>query len=603
MSNISEEEEFEFRLRAEQEDQGSSGVSATTETSEEPSSSNPSSGNPVMDISARIGMAIGRFNEKAAGGAREAIRSIGTGEDAADAYMRGYGNPSQSESLQEGAIQGANDAMTKMGVDKLPYAANVATRFVGGVIPSISGMATDIATNPVELLSIVAFAKFPTLLREVAPGMAEKISKFATNKIDPKTMAEKVKGSLKAETDSIKAMREPKLVEPNTSDVADMIKQVQPEAMEAQKILLQNKNVELANKRAEHATIQNGLQTKVKVLDGDVAPTDPNMLTIPKAADSATTSLRKKYWDYAKDLSERFGKAYEKAIAGESIDTQKLYDALGNAIERDGFLKLPESQWSKSQRSVYDYQQKIKGLIQESRVQVDTLTNQQVQVGSPTVKLSQVDKELQSILQSKKGKAYGSGDHVLTLTREETANAIGETSAKVRDVRKMFAPELQAKNEFTKIVQPFNRSGEFDTTRGTSFFSNYAKGKINPDEARLIEVFHKNPKLGSDMLKPLDNLNLQRNTILRNQLDLQINKPKDYAAINEKYSKLTRTLKRDVAMQRDLLDGMMERAAMKETLSSRIKSFAESSIKGAGYAAGAGAVTGAGVGVYKVING
>lgn len=528
--------------------------------------------NPAFEVGMKMGEFASKFSDKAAGGAREALRSIGTGEKAADAYMRGYSDPSSSKSVHDDYLDSYYENVDTSKESKLDIAGPIgAPRQTIGMAVSAAGIASDILTNPKEALMLAAFERFPTLLKQAAPSIAQKIAQFATKE----RTIESVGKDLGKEFGNVgKAIKDSKykVTEPNSADIADMIKQVQPDAQEAARVLTQEKNLEMSGIRAKNAEIQNGLDTKLKTLDGDIAPSTPEFVTIPKASDKATKIVREKYWDYAKDLSERYGVAYEKAIANEKIDANRLYDSLQNSMERDGFLNRPDSQWSKSQKSVYDYQQKVKEFINASTPEIDPMTNQVINKVGTKLKLSQVDKDLRNILDIKKGKSYTQGDHILTLTREETAKAIGDVSQKVKSVQRMFAPELQAKNELTKIVQPFNRSGEFDTTKGINFFSNYAKGTMNnPDEIRLLQVMQTNPKLNGDYFNSLDKLNLERNTILRNKIDLQMNKPKQFQSVQQKYAKLGDTLKKDVSMQYEILQGMKERAVANEDIASKIK--------------------------------
>lgn len=527
-----------------------------------------SSDTPTSEVSkpSLIRQAI-NLNNSAAGGARELIRSIGSGENAVDAYMKGYKNPKVSESLQTGAIQGANDLATKIGADKLPYAANVAFRYTLGTVPSTAGMIADIATNPAELAAMVTFERFPTLLKQVAPNVAARISEFAT-----KTRSNDFKGVKSIGSDIKNALVKPKIVEPNTADIVDLAQETAYAAQDARTSLMQSKSTELANLDEKHAKFNSGFETKIKKLDGDL-PVAENETSIPKQADEATLLSREKYFPYAKDLSSRYGSAYQKAIAGSEIDQQKAYTALRNTIERDGFLSQPEKNWTDSQRSIYELSEKYKSDIQNTMVNADPMTNRQTQIGNPKIRTTEFDKHVQDILGVKKYQPYSQSDHILTILREETSNALGAQYPKVQQVRKNFAPELSAKNEFTKIVQPFNKSRTFDTTQGVSFFSDYAKTGFSksPDAARMVVTLKNNPKIGTDLFKPLESSNLERNTILRNQYELAIDKPNQQKTIELKYQNLNNSLRSDVRTQATVLKAMKERAASNEEIASKIK--------------------------------
>lgn len=503
-------------------------------------------------------------------GAREFLRSIGTGEDAADAYMRGLNNPSKSETMQEGAIRGSNETIDKMGVGKLPEGVQTTVRFVGGFIPSAAGLATDIATNPKELLMIATMSKLPTLFKQVAPELSQRIASFATKE---RTLSSVAKDTGKA----IKGAFTPKIVKPGVGDVIDMRQEIAQSAQDASTLLAGEKRVEIANLDSKYSTISNGLDAKLKILDGKIEAPE-GVTNIPTVADKATTTLRNKYWDYAKDLYERYGVDYQKAIAGEKMSTQKAYDATRATLQRTGMLGRPESTWSTAEKSIYKYSQELEAKLPgiESRTEV-AMTPQGpqrvvVKTGQETINVSDFDKQVQSILKAGKGKQYGEGEHIFTTFKQEVANAIGDVSPKIKALRIKFAPELQTKHELNKIVQPFNRSGDKDTTAGINFFSKYVEGKMtNPDELRVLRDIQSNPHLGGDIVKPLDNMKLQRNTILRNQLNLEIEKPSVYQKVDEKYAGLTDTLRKDLRMQNEVTKAMMEDAIQSQNISDRIK--------------------------------
>lgn len=520
---------------------------------------------------------------------REALRSVGTGEDMADAYMRGLNNPSSSETMQNDALQ---RFYKKVGIEDIsqsntPYRSAIGNTIkeVLGLGVSATGLATDIATNPKEAIGIALFSRFPSLVKEVNPALAKRISQFATKERSVKDFLPK-----------------PKIQKPGSMDVQDMIKQASQEAIDVSNQLTTSKATEMALIRNNYNQTKNGIQTKIDTIDNEV---------IPKVADTVTKDLRTKYWDYAKDLSNRFGAAWEKAIAGEKIQTQKLYDALGSAIERDGFMvRQPDpNKWSGTQKAIYEYQQSIGSQLPKmSDTTQVVMTPQgpqrvQIQTGQNTMNLSKVDKDLQKILGVKKGQVYNSNDHILSLTREETASAIGDASKRVRDVRMKFAPEYQAKNELTKMVQPFNRAGEFDTTKGIKFFSDYAQGKMtDPDQLRLVDHIIGSNKLGGSLLNELDIASLERNGYQMSKLKLATDQPAKIQAVQERFNKANQALSKDHQSHISMLDAMKQVAIKDESKDKFIGQLLKATATGAAGTVGAGGIVGAGYLVKKAID-
>lgn len=135
MQPLSEQEEFEFRLRAEQE---ASQVSPDSVQTKQPS---------MME---KIGTNLARPGAAV----RERIRTLGkTGDinqsnEAADAA---WDNPESSETYQNETLRKQNEQLDKSFVSKLPQGINELVRNVLGVQPSIEGMAKDFITDPVQL--------------------------------------------------------------------------------------------------------------------------------------------------------------------------------------------------------------------------------------------------------------------------------------------------------------------------------------------------------------------------------------------------------------------------------------------------------------------
>lgn len=352
------------------------------------------------------------------------------------------------------------------------------------------------------------------------------------------------------------------LLKPGSLDIEDMIKQSAKEYSEVAQVVKQTQKAEMAQARTAYNTAKTDIKNRVDVVDKDL---------IPKAADKATMQARKYWFDIAKDISNRFGKDYESAIAGQKVNTEQLHGALGRVVEKSGILNKAETMWSDSERKIFDYYQKVgkkvPGTTQTQELvmgpkgpEYRTITS-----GSDVLDLSDVDKDLQKIFRAKAGTQYGSGEHILTTTREEIANTIGDTSNKIKAVRIKYATELQMKNEAYKIFQPFNRSGAYDTTSGINFFSKYAKGTANPDELRLVGALKS--KAGDDFLDDLNSASTARKDLLRQQEQIAKQMPQKSAAIQEKYTKELIKTSEEAKNHISFLDAMKQQALKDESRS------------------------------------
>lgn len=515
---------------------------------------------------------------------REVLRSIGTGEDKADAYMRGLNAPSKSETFQSEALRKYYDSNKRddLSTSKKPYlsaAKNTAIE-VGGLAVSAAGLATDIATNPKEAIAIALAERFPTLVKEVAPGIAGRVAEFANKER------------------SLNPFKGGTLTKPGSADIANMVKEAKTETIEMSNQLFKQRQADMATVKSNYVQTKNGLDAKISTLDKE---------SIPKAADNATLSLRKKYVPYAKDISDRFGVDYQKAIRGEKIQTQKLYNSLEEVVGESGIMSRPESSWSGSEKKIFDYYKKIESQLpsMESQTQVVMGPGGPQRVAVPTndtLELAKVDKELNTILSSKSGSQYGSGDHILTITREKVANAIGDAVPRVKAVRMKYAPELQAKNELYKITQPFNRSGSLDTTKGINFFSEYATGNMSdPDKIRLIDHIKSSKTLGADLLDDLGALGRERNIYQINKLKLANDQMATSNSVKRKYLEADIALEKDKQNHLSMLEAMKQVAIAEESGLAFRHSLIKKAAQGAASAAGAGAVAGASYSVYEAI--
>jgi len=312
---------------------------------------------------------------------------------------------------------------------------------------------------------------------------------------------------------------------------------------------------------------------------------------------------RKTWLDIASDVSKRFGQEWRKAIDGQKVDTEELHAALKRVVEKQGLFEKPESSWSVSERQIYDYYQKVgkqvPGTAQSTEVVMTAEGPQRavVATGSETLDLAKVDRDLQAIFRPKAGTKYTSAEHILTVTREEIANTLGDMSDKIKAVRMKFAPELQMKNEAYNIFQPFNRSGAYDTTKGINFFAKFAKGQSNPDEIRLINALKS--KTDPNFLGELNSAAAKRGDLFKKTQILANQQPEKVNAVKQKYLKSFVENANDEMNHKSLLDAMRQVAMTDEAKEAFMKKIIASGIKGAAASAGAGSVAAAGYGLYK----
>lgn len=448
-------------------------------------------------------------------------------------YAEGASNFRDVPTFQDTFLKATNEALSKTAIRNLPEGIQERILMSAGMGPSAVGFALDSITNPAEALT------------GMAVGGASKLAPVA------KVLSKEVNFGKR-------------LVKPAVKNIEEMILQSAKEASEASKTINLSRQVEVAKARGDFSAAKKILKDRADFIENN---------DIPIAADKATFQARKSYFQIAKDISNRFGKDYKAAINGQKVDTESLNSAIEDVIDESGLLNKPQERWSEAEKAIVKFRDRIASKVPATRqVEQVIMTSQgpqrvQVPTGSPTLDLEAVDNDLQNILRVFSDKKYSSGEHILTMTREKIADLLGNSAKSLKDVRMKYAPELQMKNEAYKIFQPFNRSGQYDTTKGIEFFRRYANGKSNPDEIRLIN------ELGKRSQGMLDEINLISNS--KRDLARQMNKlvseqPERFNSIKSSHLEAKRKLDQETASHIELLKGMKEVAQSEEEVGKRI---------------------------------
>ena len=468
--------------------------------------------------------------ERAPAANREAIRSAGRGEDVVEGYMRGMEHPSESETFQDQLIRETNDA--------LPQNSGLLVRFLAGLPGSAAGKMADIFTNPVETLLTAA--------GDIRLG----------------TAARAVKNVASETGDALKGLLSPKgdLMKPPVKEVENMIAQAGKEAQGMHAVIDRSQGAQVAEVKAKYTGLRNGLKQKLDIFLGKAEPLGTEE-TIPQLADKATTANRENYLKLSQSISESFGEAYSKALPKDAvITTEEAANILSDALGNGGLFQKPEAAMSVSEKAVMKYYENLKELASGSKD------------ASPVLEINaqKFDRDIQQILQSRAGKKYGSGEHILSLVRESIADSpFAEKYPDLKVVRSKFKPVLQMKNEAFNIFQPFNRSGDFDTTRGINFFSRYVNGGLKPDEMRFMSRMKE--MFGDDVFKALDEAKVTKENMLSQLSELDQQELGEVAGIQTAHDMSRAKTDMESENHLSLLDAMLERAQSDETRDRMVK--------------------------------
>lgn len=181
-----------------------------------------------------------------------------------------------------------------------------------------------------------------------------------------------------------------------------------------------------------------------------------------------TIKMREAYPKYASTLSNEFSGEFQKASKGVELP----FEEYRNSIEKVAFKNRLYERLEMAPESMSPEEKKVLSYI-------DRIRNME---GVERVKLSDIDQEISGIISPARGKQWSSGQHILSDLREAFMDVAGEYSDAMRVVRAKFKPKLQFKNRMYEAIDPFNKSGNLDTTKGTSYFKSIAQGRGLPDD-------------------------------------------------------------------------------------------------------------------------
>ena len=467
-------------------------------TTTESSSSASKAANQSLGEKARISAGIPegglvreflKFSEKAAGGAREYIRSRGTvagggpDEGRADAYMRGFNNPSGSPTATQNMSQAMNtvpmDSNTSSDPNSLSTnlsAAKNTAISIAKLAPMTMSMAQDVITNPSQAIGAAILEGIPGAIASANPRIAKAITDYAT-KQNLKAVASDVLEGMGGMAKRIKQSFSPKLGPgfPKVSQIKDAEDLVNANLaslkstniQKSKELALQIDSAEIPNRIKYESKVSSlaNKQSKVayeqsKLIHGD--PVESN-LGNPGLGLKASKKLNKEYW---KEVQPLHGKEMYVEDAREGLKTtlqqEGALDFQGNPVpnvelgpDHSKLLNLYNSLDEK----------KVPGVIDA---------------------LGDVRKITVGELKSKIEDALGKGSGGRTLARD----AFSEAARYVDEITKINASYVEKYQTRNGIFDKFNiftkmgyRRGAVDLNKGASLLKNLASE--NPADINL----------------------------------------------------------------------------------------------------------------------
>ncbi len=213
-------------------------------------------------------------------------------------------------------------------------------------------------------------------------------------------------------------------------------------------------------------------------------------LNVDEIAKKKTLEVRDAYHEFTGKLNNDYGEAWGGAMRGEKVPLSKqvqALDAVDNSMnlsnyydDSGNYVPRPESTLSESEKKFLRYKRSVVDMTPTRETGLldakgNPLLKDPQEINRP---LEDVISEFEGLFGKKSGTKFSSGEHVITKYKESLADLYD--NEKIRLVKSKFKPKLQLKNELYKRVQPYNRSGIYDTKRGQTFFKSLVEGN-DPD--------------------------------------------------------------------------------------------------------------------------
>ena len=293
--------------------------------------------------------------------------------------------------------------------------------------------------------------------------------------------------------------------------------------------------------------------------------------------------------------SKELGKAFEteyKKFSGEKVPVDDVAEVLGTTLEQYGIIDgkgdlIPDAAINESQAKVLNLYNKFKAGEENGVIQLDL----------KKISLGELDKNLKSILTT--GKQYGSGEHILTDLRYNMSNIV----APLRKVGAEFAPDFQLRNSVYDKFNIFNRigfrRGVGDQTSGMGVLDNLSHkdpASVLPQNERMMDFIKR--YTGKDPSEPVKAVSRKMKDI---EMESKARDIKSQFMMSDLDRKIFKTERESTIKSKEMIDTLARlkvSAKLKEAKDAKISGAFDTVVKGALAATGASAAGGA---IYSAV--
>lgn len=360
------------------------------------------------------------------------------------------------------------DAVGSTSGEKPELGPLAAPKTYAGMIPSAVGLAGDVITNPADLLSMLTPLTPVRQGKNLSQAIASTKYGQAIGRVMNADIGEAIKGTLS------KPFRRHRELMQAPGKIENAISEVKRQA-------------QLASREAKQL-----LNSKI----------ESEVNNIVQKADQSALRLRPMFKQYMKDKSHDFGRGMNQILArhGRPIPRDRAIQALEATAEQNNLYA--KQNLSTEEKQVLNYLESLKSKkIPQDLPETDPLGVQYSlrQSVPDTVDPRSVISEVQRML-AVSNRNHSQKQAILSDLRENMSSVIEEFVPGMKQFRSNYAPYIRFKNKARDIIDPYAKSGEFDTGKMINLYKKAAQGELDPDDARFLEAL--GSRLGQRFTSP-----------------------------------------------------------------------------------------------------
>lgn len=204
---------------------------------------------------------------------------------------------------------------------------------------------------------------------------------------------------------------------------------------------------------------------------------------IPSITTKSLPGIRSAVEKWIPTISKQYGERYRPLVENANVTADRLIEAMTNAAKESDLLGLKPEEMSEQGLKFMQWLDGLKAKSADQLVKSPILDKsgnaiESISKGVSEFNVGKMDDFLKQFLAENYGTQYGSGQRILTNARKAFSEILNDVPG-LQELKKEFAPKLQAKNAAWRAFRPFSKVGDYERT-GVGFLRKAARGE--PDQ-------------------------------------------------------------------------------------------------------------------------